>query len=151
LDEEYERVHKMVVAFAAKWMSMASLSDIYVVPWHAMFMVFARTVAECKERHKTETCRTLLENERSIATWAHKFDHVTHANVFFLVPLNDILQSTVCDDQKRRRKADFKKYDNDLIILFYNYIDTIFVGKACQTTYYNIWTEVYRRTKAVNP
>lgn len=77
-----ERVHKMVVAFAAKWMSTAGLSDIYVVPWHAMFMVFARTVAGCKEHHKTET---LPENERSMATWAHKFNYVTRANVFFPV------------------------------------------------------------------
>jgi len=48
-----------------------------------------------------------------------------------------------------KNREDSKKYDNDLIS-FYDYIDTIFVEKAHQITYYNVWTEVYRQTK-VNP
>jgi len=40
-------------------MSTVGLADIYVVSWRAMFMVFARIVAGCKERRKTgDTERT---------------------------------------------------------------------------------------------
>lgn len=130
-DRTRERVHKIVVALAAKWMSTAGLPDIYVVSWRAMFMVFARTMPGCKERRKTETRRVTAENKRPMGTWAHKFGYTMVRMYFSCILSNDGFWGSLRGDQRTQEKSRFKEvYGNDLITFYSMWYNLLYTKRS---------------------